>query len=104
VGAHKRFRSTPGQIQLSIESVETVGEDAMALVVCDAEELVLGVTVEDDEEELVLLLGADVLELELVMEEEGELVDEAGAVVEELVRLDEEVGLLVVVLLGKVAT
>jgi len=97
VGAQRRFRSTPGQIQLSIERVDTVGEDVC--VVCDVETLDELDVVE--EEELTLLLDAEVLELEteLEREDDGELLEE---LVTELVELEVELE-LVVLLLGKVA-
>jgi hypothetical protein len=82
VGAQSRFRSTPGQIQLSIERVEMVG-DVWLLVVEVAwdDEVVLEEDVEvtgDEDEELEVetelvaedVLGVDVDEMETTLEEE----------------------------------
>ncbi len=93
VGAQSRLRSTPGQIQLSIERVDTVGEDETLVAICEE------VDTEDEEG----LLEIEVLVVELDTEEDTELL-EVTELVTGIVELEVEVVLVVVLLLGRVAT
>lgn len=92
------MRSTPGQIQLSIERVDTVGEDDRVEVACEDVALEeLDVTIEEDEE-------LEVVEIELELETGGMAVVDEIEVDCELLGIALEVVLVVVVLLGSVAT